>query len=266
VTKKIFVLTDLEGVAGVASFRDQTFPEGKYYEAAKRLLTAEVNAAVAGMVAAGVEDVLVFDAHGPGGIVFEELHPAAQLLHGRPLAPWERIQPVVAEYDAAMVIGQHAMAGVTTGNLNHTQNSRAVDYYRLNGRPIGETAQFALFAGALGVPVIFLSGDEAACREAEELNPGIVTVAVKRGLGRESAISLSAAEARRRIREGVERALARHRADPLPPLRWPGPYELEMRFFATTDADARAAQPGAERVDGQTVRFRSDRILDLIYR
>lgn len=265
-TKKVFVLTDLEGVAGVTSFRDQTFPDGKYYEAAKKLLTAEVNAAIEGMLAAGVEDVLVFDAHGPGGICFEDLHPMAQLLHGRPLAPWARLQPVVAEHDAVVIIGQHAMAGAVTGNLSHTQSSRTIDYYRLNGQAIGETAQFALFSGALGVPVIFLSGDEAACQEAEALLPGIVTATVKRGLGRESAISLSATEARKRIRERAELAVQQHRAKPLPPLCWQGPYELEIRFFTTTDADARAALPGAERVDGQTVCFRSDNVLDLVYR
>ena len=34
------------------------------------------------------------------------------------------------------MIGQHAMAGVLDGNLHHTQNSRAVESYTLNGRPI----------------------------------------------------------------------------------------------------------------------------------
>jgi D-amino peptidase len=264
--KKALVLTDIEGVAGVASFRDQAFPDGKYYEAAKKLLTAEVSAAVEGMLTAGIEEVLVFDGHGAGGICYEELHPAAQLLHGRPLAPWSRLQPVVAEHDAAIIIGQHAMAGTLSGNLNHTQDSSSVEYYKLNGQPVGETAQFALFCGALNVPVIFLSGDQAACQEAEALVPGLVTVAVKRGLGRESAISLSAVEARRRIREGVWSAVAQQRASPLPPLRWPGPYELEMRFFTTSQADARSAAPGAERLDALTVRFRSDNILDLVYR
>jgi len=41
---------------------------------------------------------------------------------------------------------------------------------------------------------------------------------------------------------------------------------LEKRFFHTDAADAAAAQPGAERVDSQTVRLYGDNILDLIYR
>ena len=264
--KRIFMVTDMEGVAGVVSFTEQSYPDGKYYESARQPATAEVNAAVDGLQDAGVEDILVWDGHGPGAINFPELHAAAKLLSGRPLAPWSRLAEVIARYEACVIIGQHAMAGVLTGNQNHTQSSRSIDYYKLNGRPIGEIAQCALFCGALGLPFIFLSGDAAACREAEELVPGIGTVAVKEGLGRGSAISLSAPEARRRIREGIQRAVERQRSNPLPPLTWPAPYVLEKRFFHTDAADAAAAQPGAERVDSQTVRLYGDNILDLIYR
>lgn len=263
---KILIMTDLEGVAGVVSFEDQTGPASRYYDAAKKLLTAEVNAAVDALIQAGVEEVLVIDGHGPGAIQFEDLHPAARLLHGRPLAPWASLARIFETYDASMIIGQHAMAGVSTSNMNHTQNSRAVDFYQLNGRKIGEIAQFALFCGALGVPIIFLSGEEDACQEAQAFIPGIVTASVKIGLGRGSAISLSAPEAHRRICAGVKQAVERQLDSPIPPLVWEGPYVLEIRYFSTSDADARAALPGIERVDQQTVRIQGKSITDIIYR
>ncbi len=263
---KILMGTDLEGVAGVVSFTEQTYADARYYDQAKRLLTAEVNAAVEGLLAAGVEDVLVMDGHGPGGIWFEDLHPAAKLLHGRPPAPRERTAPIVSQYDACVMIGQHAMAGVLTSNQGHTQSSRAIDYIQLNGTKIGEIAQFALYYGELGVPLIFLSGEQDACSEVKALVPGIVTTSVQQGLGRGAAISVSAPKARRRIREGIQRAVVRQQEDPIPPLRWEGPYILEKRFFHTDVADRTGAQPGAERVDSQTVRFRSENIVDIIYR
>ena len=263
---KILILTDLEGVAGVVSFEEQTGPEGRYYDAAKKLLTAEVNAAVEGLLAAGVDEVLVVDGHGAGAIQFEEMHPAARLLHGRPQRPWASYAPIFATFDACIMVGQHAMAGVATSNMNHTQNSQKIDYYKLNERKIGEIGQFALFCGALGVPLIFLSGEEDACQEAQALIPGIETAAVKQGLGRGSAISLSAPEAHRRIRTGATRAIERQRSSPIPPLRWEGPYTLEIRYFSTSDADTRTGQPGVERVDSQTVRMASQSITDLIYR
>lgn len=264
--KKVFMVTDMEGVAGITSFTDQSYPDGRYYDAGKKLVTAEVNAAVDGLLDAGVEEVLVWDGHGAGGITFEDLHPAAKLLHGRPSPPWSRLNEVIQRYEACVIVGQHAMAGVITGNQNHTQNSQTIDYYKLNGQPIGEIAQIALYFGGWGLPLIFLSGELDACREAEALVPGISTVAVKEGLGRGSAISLSAQTARRLIREGIKLAVEKHTANPIPPLAWPGPYVLEKRFFHTHVADAAVGQAGVERVDSQTVRLRSDNILDIIYR
>lgn len=263
---KVLMVTDMEGVAGVVSFTQQSYPDGKYYEAAKKLETAEVNAAVEGLLDAGVDDILVWDGHGAGGIDFETLHPAAKLLHGRPLPPWSRLNQVITQYDAVAIVGQHAMAGTLTGNQNHTQSSQTIDYYRLNGKAIGEIAQIALYFGAFGLSLVFLSGEIDACREVEELIPGITTVAVKQGLGRGAAISLSAQEARRRIRQGMRTAIDKQRTAPIAPLVWPGPYILEKRFFHTDVADAAASQPGVERVDSQTVRLRADDIRELIYR
>lgn len=263
---KIFMVTDMEGVAGVVSFVDQSYPDGRYYDAGKRLVTGEVNAAVDGLRDADVEEILVWDGHGAGGIDFEKLHPEALLLHGRPSPPWSRLQEVIKRYDAFVIVGQHAMAGVVTGNQNHTQNSRTVDAYQLNGKLIGEIGQLALFMGGLGLPLLFLSGERDACLEAEDLVPGITTAPVKVGLGRGSAISLSAQAARLRIRQGIAASMAKHLQDPIGPLVWPGPYLLEKRFFHTDTADAEMNKAGAERVDAQSVRFRSNNILDIVYR
>ena len=263
---KVFMGTDLEGAAGVVTFSDQTGRDTPYYEQARRLQTAEVNAAIEGFLEAGVEDVLVSDGHGPGAVVFEELHPAAKLIHGRPEAPQEVLAEAVRAYDVCVMLCQHAMAGTLDGNLNHTQSSRTVDRYTLNGQPIGEIAQFALYHGALGLPMILLTGDEAACREAEALIPGITTCAVKKGLSRNSALSLSAGEARKRIRAAAAKAVSKHAEEPLTPLAWPGPFVLEKRYFHTDTADGAARAADVERVDAQTVRIRGDSILDVIYR
>src|SRR3954469_772589 len=162
---KVFMVTDMEGVAGVVSFTQQSYPDGKYYEQAKKLETAEVNAAADGLIDAGISDILVWDGHGAGGISFEDLPPVAKLLHGRPSPPWSRLDSVIAGYDVVVMVGQHAMAGVMTGNQNHTQSSQTIDYYKLNGKLIGEIGQIALYFGSFGLPLIFLSGESDACAE-----------------------------------------------------------------------------------------------------
>jgi D-amino peptidase len=262
---KVVIGTDIEGVAGVVSFSSQTGADSKYYEDAKKLLTAEVNAAVTGALEAGANEILVVDGHGCGAIQFQSLHSEAKLIHGRPLIPLKTLLGTFANCDVTIMIGQHAMAGVNTGNLNHTQSSATVDYYKLNGKKIGEIAQWALGFGAYKIPLIFLSGDAAACAEAKELIGGMKTVAVKQGLGRNCAISLSATKAAEKIKAGVVQALKEHLKQPVKPFVLAGPFILEKRFFHTDTADAYCADPRYKRVDAQTVEIASDNILDIIY-
>ena len=263
--KSIYIMTDLEGVAGVASFDQQTYPTGRYYDQAKKLLTAEINAAVEALLEQGVEDILVVDGHGPGAVWFEDLHPEAKLLHGRPTT-YLIMTRDMAKYDACAIIGQHAMAGVATSNLSHTQSSQTVDWYKLNGKFVGEIAQIALYAGDLGLPMIFLTGEKDACLEAEALIPGITTACVKEGLGRGAAISVSAKKSHEIIHRQVTAAVKKHRATPVEPLVWPGPFVLEKRYYSVSDADMLSVPRDVTRVDGQTIRIEGPKVRDVLYR
>ena len=70
--KSVYMMTDLEGVAGVDDWDprhrdDATTAKGVYDRAEmQRLLTGEVNAAAEGLFAAGVEEIIINDAHGAG--------------------------------------------------------------------------------------------------------------------------------------------------------------------------------------------------------
>ncbi|MBL7177429.1 MAG: M55 family metallopeptidase [Desulfobacteraceae bacterium] len=257
---KACISTDLEGVGGIVSSELQCYSTGKYNDQAKKLLSAEVNAAVDGVLEAGVNEVLVIDGHGSGGICYEDLHPAAKLMHGRPFPPMRERGEIIGQYDFALMVGRHAMAGTEKAILDHTVRGKTVDYYQLNGKEIGENAIDALIFGRFGVPVIFLSGDDAACREAELLIPEITTVSTKQGLTRTCAISLSAQECRKRIREGVKSAVDAHQKSPVKPLIWDAPFTLRKRFFHTSYADA----AGGKKIDPKTVEFYSEDIIDVL--
>ena len=262
---KALMLTDLEGVAGVVSFEPQTYPDGNYYEQAKKLLTAEVNAAIDGLLTEDVDEVIVLDGHGPGAICYEELHHAVRLVHGRPVVPNWIDHEEYGEIDFCVVIGQHAMAGVNDGNLNHTQSSLQIEYIKLNGKPIGEFAQFAYCHGQKGRSVIFMSGDRAACREAAELIPGIVTAEVKVGLGRNCAISVAKEESHKRIREGISQAVRNFKQSRPTPLKIAGPYEIEIKYFHTDRADIAEASGGI-RIDPLRIKFQNENLRSIIYK
>jgi D-amino peptidase len=265
--KSAYIFTDLEGVAGIDDWDprhndDATQARGVYERAEmQRLLTGEVNAAIEGLFAAGVQEILVNDAHGAGRtILVEELISGVQIVRGRDRPGW--IIGISPRFDALLQVGMHPMAGTPAGCLAHTMSRGYI--YRINGREFGEMEQAALLAGELGIPWIFTSGDAHACREAEEWVPGMVTAPVKTGLATTCAIHLAPVDARALIRERVQEAVAR--ADEIAPLRLPdassgnvssgeGPFVMEIVREEPWPAQIRA---GAERVDAFTLRYAGD--------
>lgn len=248
-----FILTDLEGVAGVERW-DQTYEDGPYRPEAMRLLGREVAAAVGGIVDADPQAIVdVWDGHGPGGLYPEDVKPPARYL--REGDPHREIDK---SYAGLLFVGQHAMAGTYQAPLCHTYSSRSIAYYRLNGVFIGEFGARALISGNAGVPTIFLSGDDKACLEAQVWVPGIVTVATKRGLGLQQAEHLSSREACRRIRRRAAEACRRARQ--IPPITMSPPYELEVRYLEPQAWERRSWRDGVSVtvLDDRTVLLRAD--------
>ncbi|MFW5980685.1 MAG: M55 family metallopeptidase, partial [Halanaerobiaceae bacterium] len=222
---KIYILTDLEGVAGVSKF-EHCSTSGQFFLRSQRLLTEEVNAAVEGSFLAGAEEVVVWDGHGPGGMNPEILHKEARLITGSVI---DKNCGLDKTFDAMMVIGQHAMNRVPEANLCHTYSSRGISEMRLNDNPIGELGMRTIMAGFLEVPVIFVSGDDKACKEAEDMVPEVETTAVKNSLGREAAIAYTPQKAREKIKKGVIKAIARK--DEIKPYTEEPPFVLETDYF-----------------------------------
>ena len=247
---KIYVSTDLEGISGVVTW-EQTGREGRNpeYEKARHLLTQDVNAAVEGAIAGGAEEVVVMDGHGGGfNFIPEELDPRASYITG-PVRV-DICPGLDKSFDAAFLVGYHSMAGTKGGILDHTQSSTTWFNYYINGIKMGEIGQGAVIAGHFKVPVIFVSGDRAACKEAKALLGNVETVAVKEGFTRNCAKILPPARSRELIKEGAGRALKRIK-DFKPYIVKP-PIEVKLECQNTDVADSYERQ-GWKRIDGRTV-------------
>jgi D-amino peptidase len=224
---RIFIVTDLEGAGGVNDPEEQLLPGQRRYPESRRILTGEVNAAVAGARAAGASEIVIWDGHdGSRTLSIDEIDSAAKLIQGKPTPANYYLAEKL--YDGIIFIGQHAMAGARDAVLAHSQ-SCSVKRIAINGRDVGEIGQVAGIAGHFGIPVIMLAGDQAACRELIELQPNAVTVAVKRLAGKLSTISLSHDEAKRQIQEGARKAVA-HAAE-YRPWKIAGPVEMTFEYL-----------------------------------
>ncbi len=216
---KILIMCDMEGTAGILNHDDWVMRSGMFYERGLRLATEEVNAAVDGFFAGGATEVLVVDGHGAGGINTEILDERAHIYRcGREARhPWM----LDDTFAGLAFVGQHAKAGTPNSHITHTQWFDHIDM-TVNGVSIGEYGQQALCAMEMGVPTIFAAGEQALCVEAEALTPGVITVAVKRGVAPDGlddldadayraaklgAIHLAPLRARTLIRDGAKKAV-----------------------------------------------------------
>ncbi len=222
---KIYIHTDIEGVAGVVSFEDRKSQSiANYYhcQRMRKLLTGEVNAAVRAAKDSEAKIIYVNDSHGSGyNIIFEELDPIAEIIHGRGgRAPcW--LPSLDGSSDAVIAIGQHAMAGTKNANLPHSLWHINNDEYLLS-----ETSMCAALAGYFDVPFVFVSGDQEICKEIKEKIPEVETGMVKFAFGPYNARSLHPQRAQEIIYNEVKKAIARR--NKIKPFKIPGPYSINV--------------------------------------
>lgn len=258
---RIFIVTDMEGVGGVNNRDEQILPGQRRFDESRRLLTGEVNAAAEGAFAAGASEVVIWDGHDSSrSLSIETIHPRAQLIQGEPTPPDFYLAP--QRFEGLMFVGQHAMARAKNGVLAHSQSGGVQNIF-LNGRAVGEIGQAAAIAGYFDIPVIMLSGDQAACDELLEIQPKAETVAVKRLAGSHSTWSLSHEEAKKQIYAHARRAVERIRE--FSPWKLEGPFEMKIESYPETPGVTAAALSRGEskQVIPRTVIYRGRNVLEL---
>ncbi len=250
---RVYVSVDIEGIAGVVNGEEgqRGNPE---YERARRLMTGEANAVVAGIFDADPRaQVTVADVHGPyRNLIPEDLDERATLNRGKPKV-YGMVDGIDRGYDLAMFVGVHGRAGSAPAVLSHTFTGALLDV-QVNGKPFGELGLNAAMAGAHGVPVVLVAGDQIVADEARDLlGPEVITVQVKESRAHLAAESLHPNVARAKLREAAARAI-RERPS-VEPLRVRQPVEVQVSFNRPVFADLSEMIDHVERVDGRTVRF-----------
>jgi D-amino peptidase len=253
---KVFISVDMEGISGIVH-SDQTTPGTAEYAAGRKWMAQDVNAAVEGALEAGATEVVVNDSHGSmRNIDPDDLHPRAILISGSP-KPLSMMQGIDASFAACFLIGYHAKAGTEDAILDHTISGSVVRAIRVNGAELPELGLNAAIAGYYNVPVILVSGDTAVCRQAGEvLGKDVVTVAVKEAYGRLAAKLVPMGEARRMIKAGVKDALGK--LGRIKPFKIAPPYNFELAYHVSAQADMAVMLTEVKRVDARTVAFTAD--------
>lgn len=257
---KIYISADMEGIGGVVT-GEQLSPTGFEYAKAREFMTEEVLAAIAACREAGATEIVISDSHGNfQNLLLERLPKDVQVIRGGP-RPLSMMQGIDATFDAVLFIGYHSSTTNPAGVRAHTISSARLADVRIDGVSMPEAGLNALIAGHFRVPVVMISGDDAAVAEARKLVGELEGAIVKESYGFHSAKTLTPEAARERVRDAVQRALA-NRAR-FKPLAVKSPSTLELRFKNYRPAEILAFLPNVERIDAHSVRFVGRDILEV---
>ncbi len=258
---KVYISADIEGITGLVSWSQCGRPDGNHWDFpfARRMMTHDVNAAIRGAKAAGATDIVIKDSHGNSkNLLIDQLEPGVSLVSGHGGGIDGMMQGIDETFDAAILVGYHAMAGTTAGIMEHTITG-GVHRLSINGIPCGEIALSAGVAGRYGVPMVFISSDEAGCAEAKERIYQIRTASVKKGFARYMGECLSPDQTAPIIEEGVREALT-HRGDVQPWLP-SEPTTITVEFNRSEEVDMCQKLFFAKRLDAYTIEVQFDSYL-----
>jgi len=256
---KVYISVDMEGVAGVVT-ADQLGPGGFDYAAGRRFMTDEALAAIQGARDAGATEIVMSDSHGNGQNIFvDQLPPDVTLIRS-----WPRhhgmMEGIDSSFAAAVFIGYHASTANLRGVRAHTMSSSNVTALKLNGTDVPEGGFNAAIAGYFGVPIVAVSGDDAAVEEVRRFTGPIQGAVVKRAISFHAAATMTPKAAqdliRATVKAGVEqRASAR-------PYKPASPMTLELSLKNYTPVELLSYLPMVKRVASHTIQYTGS-ILDL---
>ena len=229
--KRVLIALDLEGVNNVVGEPYSGLKVGTAeWEKARRQAAFEINEAADALFAAGARRVAVWDNHGGG----PNLDPADIDTRVELLAPDKALPRMyfADEFDCVCYFGYHAMEGTLGGVLAHTMNSAMLQYYKLDGKYIGEIDMDSYIAASHGMPARFFAGGDLSCQQAKRSIGDIVTVQTKTELGRNKAIFRDNEELLSEIRTRIVEAVSNEVA----PISLDFPVVMEKSFKRMEDA------------------------------
>lgn len=257
---KIYVSVDMEGVVGAVT-PDQLGPNGFEYQRFREFMTKETLAVVNGAKEMGATEFLVSDSHGNGENLLIEQFPKDVRIVRSWVRPLGMMAGIDSTFDAVIFIGYHASTSNPRGVLAHTFSSAHFTRVMLNGKEISEGAFNAAIAGHFGVPVVMISGDDAAVAEVRSQVGNIEGAETKKTLGFNSAITLTPEASYELIGQKVKVALGR--LNDFKPYVVKTPVIFEVSFKNYRPVEMLTYLRMIQRVDSHTIRFVGKDMLEI---
>jgi D-amino peptidase len=255
---KVHITADMEGIATISHDEQADYKSSEYPRMCE-IMTGEVEAAIQGAKDGGADEIIVCDAHDTGrNLLVEKLDEDIEIVQGSAY-DLGMMNGITRDCDASLQIGYHSMRHTHAGTLGHTY-SYDIAKLKFNRTVIGESGLSAAIAGHFGVPMVFVSGDSHAIKQARSLVRNIVGVPTKTGVGLYGVHSLTPGKAIKNIRKGVKEALDMR--SEIKPFIVKRPVLMEVELERPLMAEYASKIPQVKRVDIKTVSFRAKDVIE----
>jgi D-amino peptidase len=257
---KIYISADMEGVVGAVT-AEQLGPTGFEYQRFREFMTQEVNAAIDAAVQAGATEIVVSDSHGNGqNLLIEKLPKNTLVVRAFP-RPLMMMQGIDATFDGVIFLGYHSSTTNPQGVRAHTMSSARLADVQLNNISMSEGSFNAAIAGHFNVPIIMVSGDDAAVKEVTALLGDVEGAVVKWNYGFHSAMTMMPEAAYDLIREKVKKAIGRIKT--FKPYKLKTPVQLDVRFKNYRPSEVLSYLSIVERTAAHSIRFMGKDIIEV---
>lgn len=251
----VFILTDLEGSTGAFDIEciDRT---SQAYRLAANALEDDLILAAYTCRKHGADRVFYLDGHGGGGNIDpNRLSGIAEDCGG--INGWmELLQN--GKIDCQIEIGAHARAGTINGFLDHTLSSKQYFSLSVNGFEQSETSLHAMICSAYKVPIVALTGDFSACKQAQEYIAGLPVGIVKTASERNHCIPVTNPQSA--LAQAVTDGITHYQDFPL--YLPEAPYTFELTYYRSDycEEQLQRARHNPERIDARTLRWHINKL------
>ncbi len=257
---KLYISADIEGVTGVTTWSETEKTNSDYVDF-KIQMNKEVKAACDAAVNFGVKEILVKDGHDTATNLDHSLLPEEAILHrGWQEDPMCMMSSLDSSFDGVLFIGYHSRGGSVQNPISHTLMPY-IESIKINGIFASEFLINAYTAALYNVPVLFLSGDKGLCEEVNSINPNILTLAVKEGIGG-ATINMHPNKAIRDIENLVYKAL--NSDFNLCKIELPKTFNVEISYKDFKKAYRNSFYKGAKLMNERTICFNTEEYYEVL--
>jgi len=258
---KGFISVDLEGMPYIV-IPGHLNLKGTLYEEARKIATKITLVVAQELYENGFEKIIIADSHGPMvNLEIEGLPDFVEIVRGNP-RPISMVTGI-EECDAAIFLGYHAKFGTEKSIFDHTYSSSSIHQLEINGISVSEYLLNSYTAGEYDVPVILVAGDAQLLEDdVKKFTTWTERVILKKSYSRAAAKSPALGVIIKDLQEATKRAIGKLNENKVETLKAGKDISMRITFRSSLFADIAELLPIVKRVDGLTVEYKANNIID----